>query len=301
MLGATETSERKYADTCADCGPLQVVSRDGLWLCEKCGADLGAIVETKPARSDYIRGAPYNDTSNILFKESALSTRLAYTRGSESQSLAKYSRQFVPQDERSLKTKCHQLNDCVGKQIPSQIVDRAKLIYREVITLQKKYSKTPISRGKNSTGILAACLVAALGEFNQSRSDKQIAKMFSIETSYLTHGKHIVFKMLNQEGIYVPRLRDWKDSLHACCANVGLEDSVTRDVERIIRIIYKKGLANNHTQNSIIAGTIRFVTKIHGLNLSKERISEECNGLSTNTIDRVYDKLMDNICAFFTV
>ena len=290
---------KEYADICPDCGPLQVVSRDGIWLCENCGTDLGMMIETKPARSDYSRGNPYNDTSNIMFKESALSTRLAYTRGTETQSLAKYSRQFVPQKERSLKTKCHQLNDCVRKQIPAQIVGRAQLIYREVITLQKKHSKTPISRGKNSTGVLAACLVAALGEFNQSRSDKQIAKMFNIDISYLTHGKHLVFDMLNHKGKYVPRLRDWRDRLHANCTNIGLSDSATKDVKRIMTIIQDKGIAHNHTQNSIIAGAIRFVTKINSLNLTKERISKECDGLSTNTIERVYERLISNICELY--
>lgn len=288
------------ADTCKLCGPLHVVSREGIWICLECGQVLGSVIEMKPERGDYSSGNPYNDTSNSLFRKSAVSTNVVFARGSAYENLTKYNLQAVPSVERSMKGRCRQLTRYAANRVPANVIERAMLIYNQVTKMQKTHSDKPICRGNNSTGLQAACLATALGEHKLSRDEKEIANMFNIDPKYVTKGKKKVFDMLNVYGKFIPRMVTWKDMYQTYCNHVSLSKRDTEEVGRILEIVYKKKLLDRHTVNSNISGCIRFVTKMHSLNLSLEQISKHCGGVSTNTIESVYKQLFANIQYFYT-
>mgnify|MGYP001215265452 CR=1 FL=1 len=174
--------------------------------------------------------------------------------------------------------------------IPSCIIEDAKYKYKII-------SEAKISRGENRKGIIASCIYESCKENNSTRSTKEIAEIFQINSTSMTKG----FKKYNEimQTIDAEKKRSKQNSIsepldfiNRFCSNLNLGKEILDICKFVCSQIEKYDLVSENTPTSKAAGSIYLVSYLFNLDLNKKDISNICL-TSEVTISKCFTKLID--------
>ena len=177
-----------------------------------------------------------------------------------------------------------------SKGIPSCIIEDAKYKYKII-------SEAKISRGENRKGIIASCIYEACKENNSTRSTKEIAEIFQINSTSMTKG----FKKYNEIMQTIDNTTKRKkedniseplDFINRFCSNLNLENEILDICKYVCVQIEKYDLVSENTPTSKAAGSIYLVSYLFNLDLNKRDISSICL-TSEVTISKCFTKLIE--------
>lgn len=231
---------------------------------------------------------------NSLLPESSVGSTVAFNSNTKTMNQIRKYQQWngMPYKERSLYKVFLEIQEiCKKNNIPNIIINGAKSLYSIV-------SKTKISRGSNRKGIIAACVYFSCKECNVPRSSKEIAEMFSINSTVMTKGvkkcQEIIYmnkknklRLTNSESIRP------KHFIARFCNKLKMDDEVTKRIIDICNISIDKNIISENTPPSIAAGCIFYFIKNNEISISKKDISEICK-ISEVTINKCTKKLEKN-------
>jgi len=173
-----------------------------------------------------------------------------------------------------------------------------KVIEIESKSLYKIISDTKISRGNNRKGIIAACVYFACKTCNASRSQKEIAQMFSIRFPIITKGCKL-FQEIIQMSNHKTRIIDAvsiksSDFIDRFCNKLNIEDIHIEKIKNIEKNITRYNIISEVRPDSISAGCILLYCKLNNIDIDKKDISKICK-ISEVTINKCYKKIENNI------
>lgn len=291
-LGRKEHFEHtEDALICPQCSSSDVVCTDHSNVCMNCHADLGSDIDYKPEWRTDSNGEDLsrcNLARNDMLLESSYSTCVSVRPGA---SKAQYELQraivwsSVPYDERSMKTKMDDISYvCHKNDVPEAIIEHAQKLYYDIIQeLQKRSQKR--KRGNNDRGLKAAAVFYAFQDDGKPRTYKELAKMFDIESKYVSEGIN-AFDLIRKNG----KVSIYSDYIDEFCSSLDMSPEVRDRVANIADKADKLGILDNNAPTSIVAGCINYVAVEMALSLRPATIAERC-GVSPPTINKVCNKL----------
>ena len=129
-----------------------------------------------------------------------------------------------------------------NKGIPACIIEDAKYKYKII-------SEAKISRGENRKGIIASCIYEACKENNSTRSTKEIAQIFQINSTSMTKG----FKKYNEIMLTIDEnkkrnkintISEPLDFINRFCSNLNLENEILDICKHVCKEIEKYDLVS---------------------------------------------------------
>ena len=280
-------------DVCPVCGSDNICCQDQDSICLDCKSNLGADIDYKPEwRNDHSTGddmSRCNLARNDMLMESSYSTCINL---SSRATKAQYDLQrtmiwsSVPYRERSMKHKMDAISYvCKDHDIPDAIIEYAHRLYYNVIQeLEKNQQKR--KRGKNDAGLRAAAVFLAFQDDGKPRTYKEIAKMFDIESKYVSEGINIFTDLIRVDG----KVTIYSDYIDEFCNSLDLSETVRNRVANIADRADKLGILENNAPTSIVAGCINYVAIELALPIRASDIADRCK-VSTPTINKVCNKL----------
>jgi len=180
----------------------------------------------------------------------------------------------------------------------TKINELPKVIEIEAKSLYKIISETKISRGNNRKGIIAACVYFACKTCAASRSQKEIAQMFSIRIPIITKGCKL-FQEIIQMSAHKNRITDAisiksTDFIDRFCNKLNLKENDIKSIKKIEININRYNIISEVRPDSISAGCILLYCKLNDINITKKDISEICR-ISEVTINKCYKKMEKNL------
>jgi transcription initiation factor TFIIIB Brf1 subunit/transcription initiation factor TFIIB len=296
-----DDSTSSDSDECPNCKAQNSLIQDrkeGIIVCNECGVICDEILDNNPEWKSY--GDDNGSTSrcgiatNFFLPKSSLGTTIAGSNFNRLKRLHNWG--SMPYRERSLYIVLDEISTrCEKHGIKKNIVDDAKLMYKKISeckhTKGKNKDKFIIIRGSNRRSLIAACVFFACKLNGNTRSPKEIAKVFDLKMTEITKGcKKFLQLMKNYSTTY--RL-DSSTPEHFIIRYCNLLKIHKKDTEiaQIISINVKKlGLASDHTPPSVAAGSILLMSKINNLSLTKKSISKKFS-ISEVTISNIYKKI----------
>jgi len=287
-------------ETCCSQKKNHVIN-NGTIVCDGCGMMINNI-NSEPEWKNYNSDGAKNKNStrcgmpvNSLLPLSSVGS---YVSNSHIKGMHKISIMQgwngMPYKERSrykvmllIKTKCNNSN------LPEIIINEACSLYTIV-------SGTKISRGVNRNGIIAACVYFACKELNVPRSSKEIASVFSIESTVMTKGCKKCQEIINLNKTHKNRLLSTKsiqpdDFIDRFCNKLKIEETMRYKINKLCEKVIRLNIISPATPPSIASGCIYYICKLEKISITKKDISETCK-ISEVTINKcmkkidVYDK-----------
>jgi len=201
--------------------------------------------------------------------------------------------------ERSRYKVYNEIKDICNKyELPKIIINEAKSLYTIM-------SETKISRGNNRKGIIASCVYFACKNCEVPRSSKEIAEMFSLETTVVTKGCKKFQEILQLNKINKNRIKKSntvipEDFIERFCNQLNIKEEDIVHIINICKKATKNKLISENTPPSIASGCIYLYIKLNNLDINKKDISKICK-ISEVTINKCCKKLEDNIDALITL
>ena len=276
---------------------------NGIIECKKCRNTITNIVSSAEWKYYGSNNSNSQDPTrcgmpvNTLLPESSVGSSVSFKNNNASMNQIRRYQQWsgMPYKERSLYKVFTEITDiCKKNNIPGIIINEAKSLYTII-------SETKISRGANRKGIIAACVYFACKECNVPRSAKEIAEIFSLESTVMTKGckkcqeiismnKHNKTRVLHTESIKPD------DFIKRFCNKLDINEESTEVIHEICRISLENNIIAENTPPSIASGCIYYFIKRTKLNISKKEISKICK-ISEVTINKCCKKLenFDNL------
>ena len=162
----------------------------------------------------------------------------------------------------------------------------ANLIIRKV--------EDSIKRGSSRESLIAACIWNALKAKDNTRSTKEIAKLFKISIKKMTLGcKEFNEKMYNKNKNFVNNIKPTKsaDYITRYCMLLKLDNIYIKKVEHIVNIANLIGILIQNTPQSIAVGCIFIVSEQYNLGFTKKMLHGSCD-ISEVTISKTYKELI---------
>lgn len=294
-LGSNQPISTTEEERCPNCNSLNFGQQDGDTICMDCGTNLGPDIDHGPEwRNDKNTGEDMsrcNLARNELLPESSMSTCIALGRNAPK---VHYDLQRtmtwngVPHHERSMRNKMDEISYvCHNNNIPESIIEYAQHQYFKIVkALEKNNMKR--KRGKNDAGMRAAALYIAYKDDHKPRTYKEIAKLFGIESKYVSEGLSLFSDLVRPEG----QATIYSDYIDEFCRSLNLGPEISDRVATIADKADALGILENNAPTSIVAGCIYYVTVEHALQLKVSDVAATCN-VSTPTINKVCGKLFN--------
>jgi len=235
---------------------------------------------------------------NTLLPESSVGSSVSFKNNSASMNQIRRYQQWqgMPYKERSLYKVFTEITDiCKINNIPGIIINEAKSLYTII-------SETKISRGANRKGIIAACVYFACKECSVPRSSKEIAEMFSLDTTVMTKGckkcQEIISMNKKNKGrvLYTASIKP-DDFIKRFCNKLNIDEKFISTIRKICEISLENNIITENTPPSIASGCIYYFIKRRNMNISKKQISDICK-ISEVTINKCSKKLENNNALF---
>ena len=284
---------------CDKCDSNKNIMEDyslGIIVCKSCGNILGNIMDKSPEWRDY-DGQSGNKRctsfTNFFLPQSSLGTSIS-GRNCGVKRIHSWSR--MPYRERILLTIHKNIEaKCKEGKILKCIEDDAKILYHNLSKC--KYidgcnkGKFVIIRGKNKESLIAACVFFACKRKGNTRSPKEIAKLFNVNYKDFTKGCRIFLKLMK----IINMKYEYKSSspihfVNRYCKMLKLNSEHLNQVKQIIINSEKLHIATTHTPISIATGAILFVIEINSLPISKRTLAKTYN-VSDVTVAKAYKKM----------
>ncbi len=280
-------------DSCPACGSENIGCQDLCNVCLECGTNLGSDIDHKPEwRNDTNTGEDLsrcNLARNDMLPESSYSTCVMLKHNATK---AQYDLQRtmiwsgVPYNERAMKNKMDDISYiCKKHDIPEAIIECAHKSYYEVIQKLEE-QKHKRKRGNNDTGLRAAAVFLAFQDDGKPRTYKEIAKLFDIESKYVSEGINMLEDLVRVNG----KVSIYSDYIDEFCSSLDLNMEMRNRVANIADKADKLGILENNTPTSIVAGCINYVAVEMALPIRPADIASRCK-VSPPTINKVCNKL----------
>ena len=288
-------------DNCKKCNGNLKIGDNGFYCCSNnsCGAmykdkvDMGAEWRFHNAddgkSSDPARcGMPVNP----LLKESSFGCKISCNSNSsyEMKKIRRYTEWLSMPYKEKAKYESFQMITTYANQagIPKIFIESA-IRYHDQISNNTTY------RGLNHDGLLAASVYIAFRANGNSRTAKEIATIFHLDSSSATKGCKNALNLLNDLEEHVEEKTKLETStpdsfIHRYCSKLGMNDKLTELCYIIAMIVWKKRLISENTPDSISTGIIYYVCQKCDLNISKLDIHYHSK-ISEVTINKCYKKL----------
>lgn len=286
---------------CEDCGSDDIIedTTHGILVCTGCGQVISSLMDCGAEWSQY------NDDNkkdmnrcshpiSQLLPQSSMATTIAGSFSSRIKTLHGWS--AMPYKERSLNEvfKIIQAKCAKGK-IMKCIEDDAKIMYKNIAECKhligKNLGKSVITRGKNRTSVIAACILFACKKKDKSRGAKEFAKLFGLEQTEITKGCKIFQKLAKKTNIELKlNLENPEQYIIRFCEELRVKKIFTNQAIQISNNVQKLQIASSHNPTSLATGSIYMMCILNRLSISKKIIAEKFN-VSHVTIDKAYKKL----------
>uniref|UniRef100_A0AB39J7G7 Transcription Initiation Factor Tfiiib n=1 Tax=Florenciella sp. virus SA2 TaxID=3240092 RepID=A0AB39J7G7_9VIRU len=172
-----------------------------------------------------------------------------------------------------------------------------KIITDDAIRYYDKLSEVKTFRGLNRDGILAASIYISFNINKNPRTPKEIATIFSLDSTSATKGCKNALNILN----------DLESDKEICdktvltnitphtfiaryCSKLNINQELTKLCLFIAQNVRSKNLIPENTPHSIAAGIIYYVSLKCNLNITKKEINNSSQ-ISEVTINKCYKKL----------
>ena len=282
---------------CSACGESALSEHTGTLACTNCGANFGCSLDHS-AEWRYLQNGEDQSrcglTTNTLFPESSFATNVAYAyRRSRVYSDIARTMSWIsmPYHERSLKNKCDNISHvCSQAGISEALVEYCQQIYSEVL---KEYEARPdfkSRRGDKNQGLQAATLFYCLQEESIPKTHKEIARIFHIDTKYVSEGISIFSELMADK--YKIKFSKHSDYVETFCTKLKLDESIQKRVLQVADIATSLGLLDSNSVTSGVSGCIYYVAIETALASIKKRDIAKCCDVSIPTITKVCEKLL---------
>ena len=279
-------------EMCSFCKTGVVVTDDGQRVCSDCYAVISRVIdmgaEWRFYGSEDTRGgdpARCGMPTNKLMPRSALGTFIGGMRSAsrDIRRIQLYQKWgSMLHDERALYKVFDNLRvDTHMYGIPSKVVDDAIIMY-------KKASALRISRSDNKEGLIASCIYHACIVNKVSRSPKEVAEMFNLQSCTMTKGNS-----------------RFQNLLHLNVDTVGPDEFIGRfgsklsmnyaDIQKckeFVRRLDDMEIVSESAPTSVAAAALHYYCTKKGLaEITRSLISEAC-GVSEVTIIKCNKRLL---------
>ena len=292
-----------YNRVCYECSTAQYVIEDtakGIIICDNCGSILNNVYYSNDDvryNDDYReRSNRCNNYVNYFLPNSSLCTTIACSNNSRVKILHKWG--AMPYKERSLHEVLKYIHQkCQQGNIMKCIEDDARILYKNIKdakhTSGKNKGKMIIIRGDNKESLIAACVLFACKKNHETRSPKEIAKLFDIEYKSMTRGCKKFYKLLSMTSLdYSIEVSDPIHFITRFCRSLHIHKNYIEKCIEITNNIQKLKIASRHTPFSIANSSILLVSDYYKeLNIDRKEVSSKFN-VSEVTIIKTYKKLI---------
>lgn len=187
-----DSIKQKNNTLCPNCRTNDHVLHDnfgGIIVCSECGCVLETCMldhhpewKNKDDGNSSRCGLP----TNALLPQSSLGTTIGGNCNYKLKTLHNWG--IMPAKERSLNLVLNNIREkCDKAGLIGCIADDAKILYK-IASECNGTKKSLIIRNKNRVGLISACVFYACKRQGQSKSPKEIAKIFNISTSCVNKG-----------------------------------------------------------------------------------------------------------------
>lgn len=274
---------------CADCQTSEFVLDDpktGSVLCSNCGAIIStSLIDEKSEWRSFeeksMNPSRVGAANNPLIENDQLDTIIGNIGNMASYSLNRTQlKSTMRGPERSLITGFNCITHfCERSSISKTISDRAKLIFKTV-------DEKKILKGKNSEGIVAACIYISCKQEQSPRTFKEISLLTNVPKKEIGRS----YKMISQfvkNAVYITT----DDIVARFCSDLNLSIEHQRTAVQISKNITKAGIMTGKSPDSVAAAVIFLLTNIFNLKHVQRDIAVVTN-VTDVTIKNTFKELM---------
>jgi transcription initiation factor TFIIB len=288
---------------CKVCNTGDNIAEDtaqGINVCMGCGTILSEIFDDNPewrqyggddAKEGFSR---CNGTTNFFLPQSSLGTSIACSNKSKIKILHGWS--AMPYKERSLNVVLKEIqNKCRIAGIMKCIEDDAKILYKNISESKhlfgKNKGKNVIIRGSNRRSLIASCIFFACKRKGNTRSPKEIAKLFDLKYKSIAKGCKMFQKLIKLKQLqYDTKISNPEHFITRYCRELHITNEYINQANKIAKNIQKLKLASMHTPFSVATGSILLIVCLNNLNIERKVIANKF-GISEVTVIKTYKKI----------
>lgn len=275
---------KKNVNFCLDCQSSDYILDDpktGSVLCSNCGCIVSALIDEKSEWRSFeeknFNPSRVGGPTNPLLENDQLDTII----GGSNYNLARtHLKSTMRGPDRSLITGFNSINHyCERSSITKTISDRAKLIFKEI-------DNKKILKGKNSEGIIAACIYISCKEEMSPRTFKEISLITNVPKKEIGRS----YKMISQfikNAVYITTT----DIVARFCSDLNMNLEYQKIAIKISKNITNNGLLTGKSPDSVAAAVIFLLTNLLDLKHVQRDISSVTN-VTDVTIKNTYKDLM---------
>lgn len=290
---------------CQICNSDDFIVRDqfgGSIVCSNCGQVLNtSVFDHNPEWNNYDEDATDRCglPTNALLPHSSLGTSIHGNCNYRLRTLHNWG--IVPYKERSLNSILNIIRDkCSNANLKGCIENDAKVLYKIAIESKGTTGSNLIIRGKNRVGLIAACIYYACKRGGQTKSYKEIAKLFNIPVADINKGcknftKYVEYKKID----YKTNLSYPSQYIQQFCEKLKIDKKIMVVLDGIAKKIQNLNIAPSHTPISVASACILLCAEKYKLPLvTKETISNVFD-ISNVTLSKTYNKIIQHEAILF--
>lgn len=284
---------------CSNCQSADSIISDqfaGIVVCTKCGQVLEAcVLDHNPEWKNYEDGPTSSRCglpTNSLLPQSSLGTTIGGNCNYRLRTLHNWS--LMPYKERSLNVVLNTIRTkCEMAGLRGCIEEDAKILYKIASECKNATNKNNIIiRGKNRTGLMAACIFYACKRRGETKSLKEIAKLFGLESSCVNRGCKNFIKYVKYKHIdYNTNLSHPSQYIHHFCEKLKLDKKATENVFEISMNVQKINIVSSHTPISVAAACILLYVTEKSIKHVDKRLVALMFNISQVTLMKAYNKI----------
>jgi len=293
-------NEKTYCKRCKSSDKVARDNTQGIIVCIDCGTILAEIFDESPEWKQNI-GNDYNETvarcgnpTNYFLPQSSLGTTIACSNRNRIKILHNWN--AMPYKERSLNIVLKEIqNKCRLGGIMKCIEDDSKILYKEISECKhlsgKNKGKNVIIRSSNRKGLIAACIFFACKRKGNTRSPKEIAKLFDLKYKFFTRGCKIFLKLIKSNQLqYDIKISNAEHFITRYSRDLHIKNEFINQAMKISKNIQKINITSMHTPLSVAIASILLIIDINKLNIDKKQLASKFN-ISEVTITKTFKKI----------
>lgn len=286
--------------TCLTIDNVVFDNNSGIIVCSKCGNVFDDVIFDHAPEwknfEDSNNTARCNTTVNCLLPQMSMSTTIGGSYNYKLKTLHTWCN--IPYDERSLSNVFTVVKKiCEKNHLPKCVEDDAKILYKKAIDFKgdepNKVTRknSVIVRGKNRTGLIAACLYYSCKRYGMAKSIKEISGIFQINPTRVNKGCKNFIKYTKNLGFNYTNISLPSHYVTQFCERLNLEKCYVDEITAMTDSIQKINSISSHTPLSIAAACVYACVIKHSLTkITKSKISD-IFGISDVTITKTYNQL----------
>ena len=287
---------------CPVCKTSDTIVEDtslGIYECIECGTVIANVLDDNPEWKQYQSDNQKDNNrcsfvTNHFLPQSSLGTTIAGSGRNKLKILHSWT--AMPYRERSLHLVLKEIqNKCQEFGIIKCIEDDAKILYKNISEYRhdngKQEGKTIITRGANRRSLIAACIFFACKRKGNTRSPKEIARMFNLKYKDVTKGcKKFLILIKKKKMTYDVQSSNPEHFISRYCRELNINNMYLGETINLAKNIQKLKIASTHTPFSIATGSILLIAENHQIPITKKMIAAKFK-VSEVTINKAFKKL----------